>query len=184
MCLEKVVGEDALDDLAVLGFYHDPRLRQLIHSLKYQGARCVLPEVTRLMRRWRNSLVIQPPWFTLSQVTLQAVIAAPERVRERGFDQAELIVELVRREWAPLSPVGHLLERDSSLVAQATLEHDAVRQANIRGKYTRLSTGSMPSAVLLIDDVITTGSTMREAARVLRKSGVQTIYGFALALGA
>lgn len=183
-CDEDAKREAVIDHLAVAGFYHDPYLRRLVHALKYEGATCVLPEVTNLLLRWRLASHLPPPWIVAPELVIQPVVAAPERVRERGFDQAELLAKVVGQALASTATIGAFLDRESSLVAQATLEHDAIRQANIRGKYRYVPMQKPPSTVLLVDDVLTTGSTMCEAARALRAAGVQTVYGFALALGA
>ncbi len=67
---------------------------------------------------------------------------------------------------------------------QASLAHDALREVNAAGAFLLADTKHLPDAVLLVDDVVTTGSTLREAARVLHEAGVTKIYGFAVAIGA
>jgi predicted amidophosphoribosyltransferase len=173
-----------LQGLSAIGFYHDPRLRKLLHGLKYQYAACLLPTVGDLLRRYKN-LRSQPwPWVGESALALQAVVGSPKRIRMRGFDQAEKIRDLVKQELLPWAQTVSLLSRDSSVEAQADLKPGPLRQANVRGVFCVGAQFIAPDVVVLIDDVFTTGSTMLEAARALKSAGVKRVYGLVLAIGA
>lgn len=90
----------------------------------------------------------------------------PRRLDERGFNQAaELARPLARRLGAPLAPAA--LERRGSTVPQMELSADR-RRANVRGAFVP-SPRFAAARVLLVDDVVTTASTMREAARGLNR---------------
>lgn len=176
-----------LQGLAVAGFYHDPRLRSLIHGLKYRYATCLETAVLDLLRRYAAERIDPWPWAGERALAIQAVVGAPERVRARGFDQAELLRETVRSNLVPWAEPVSLLERRDTSGPQVEIDPGPLRQANVHGAF-RLSSrpsdlSQLPSSVLLVDDVMTTGSTLHEAARVLREGGVSRIYGFALALG-
>ncbi len=178
---------DGFERLDVTGLYHDPRLRAAIHALKYKGLTAIRPALvaylrTRVHRDERQRIANY-------HIVIQPLPTDPRRVRERGFDQATFIAECLVEAIGIETPILHLLDRyRGSGIAQATIESPELRAANIRGVFllrTRGDVGSLtvPRNILLIDDVITTGATMKEAARVLRDAGAQTISGFALALG-
>lgn len=106
------------------------------------------------------------------------------RLRERGYNQAlELIRPLARALRIPLAE--SLLSRTRATPAQANLDA-ATRRQNLRGafEFQASALGGMAAErahVALIDDVMTTGTTLRECARVLRRAGVGRIDVWALA---
>ncbi|KFN43868.1 ComF family protein [Arenimonas oryziterrae] len=91
------------------------------------------------------------------------------RLRERGYDQAlELAKALSRPLQLPLAVA--LLHRRAATVAQSRLDAPG-RRRNVRGAFV-CSPGPLPAHVALVDDVMTTGATVRECALALRRAGV------------
>lgn len=174
-----------LDGLVAIGFYHNPQLRGLIHALKYQSATSVLPLISKVIHKYADIRCHAWPWAGLSELAIQSVSGVPARIVARGFDQAELIRDIVHSEIIPWSTPLSLLERSAGQSVQAELEVGVLRQANVKGVFSIRKTfpGPIPSTVLLVDDVSTSGATMHEAARVLKRAGVKTVYGFVFALG-
>jgi ComF family protein len=106
----------------------------------------------------------------------QALVPVPlhrQRLRERGYDQAlELAKPLSRSLALPL--LADALVRTRGTTAQSDLDA-ATRQRNVRGAFTASRHRAWPQHVALLDDVMTTGATLRECAQVLRRAGVQRI---------
>lgn len=101
------------------------------------------------------------------------------RLRERGYNQAlELAKPLARALGLPL--LRDALQRVRHTQAQSGLDAKA-RRRNLRNAFDVPPGCTLPSHVALLDDVMTTGSTLRECARVLRKAGVQRVDAWALA---
>jgi len=104
----------------------------------------------------------------------------PKRRRERGYNQAELMArELVRI-------TGHsaaaLLEKPRDNPPQSDLEEEQARRANVAGAYQPLEGADCRGKhVLLVDDVVTTGSTLLEGCQVLREMGAARITCLTLA---
>ncbi len=171
----------ALDGVMCMGFYHDPKLRNVIHRLKYFGGTCVLPDIVSAFSEVCQH--VDFPWKNEMNLHIQPLITTPRRIRERGFDQAELLAYALQLFIAPYAHSAHILIRQDTAIAQATIHKDAERIANVRNMFCVRDVLTIPESILLIDDIITSGSTMLEAARVLREAGVKRIYGFALALG-
>ena len=97
-----------------------------------------------------------------------------KRLRRRGYDQARLLAESARRCW-DTKPVA-LLEKPEDTPAQSTLTGAAARRANVLGAYTAVDAELVEGKrVLLIDDVITTGATISECARILRTVGAREV---------
>lgn len=92
---------------------------------------------------------------------------------ERGFDQSRLLAErLARREHIP---VVNALRRSRRAKTQHELSHQE-RLANASGAY-RCIEDVKGRSILLVDDVMTTGSTMRASAEALYMAGARTVYG-------
>lgn len=98
----------------------------------------------------------------------------PARERERGFNQAELLAEWLSDHLSlPMRPA---LERVHYTTTQTAFDR-AERMQNLRGAFRlRKKADVRRLRVLLIDDVLTTGSTLSECARVLREAGAQSIF--------
>jgi predicted amidophosphoribosyltransferase len=111
------------------------------------------------------ALVDRAPPPTGATVTWAPTTAA--RRRARGFDQAELLARALARRWG--LPVRALLQRrpgpaQAGRAARGRHEHPGFE----------VRTGS-PAAVVLVDDVATTGTTLTAAARALRGAGAQRV---------
>lgn len=114
----------------------------------------------------------------ISGVVVTSVPTAAARIRERGFDHGRLIAE----EFAHLRqlPYRQLLVRLGR--AKQAGASRAERQTQIKGVYQpRGSTDIKGLSVLLIDDVTTTGATMIEVAKVLRRAGAVMVNGLVFA---
>ena len=176
------------------GYYHDPKLRSVITALKFNGATALLEDLSRFL----SSRQIELP-------TVDAVVPMPlseKRLRERGFNQAELIVGIVASSQSSHVPTSQkqpknpstlpwdvrratcdVLFRVSHRDPQSTLEHDVnARRANVVGAFA--CRGTVPPRVLLVDDVVTTGATAGEAAGALLAAGAQEVHLLTLAIGA
>ena len=102
----------------------------------------------------------------------------PRRLRERGYDQAlELAQGLGRALGLPVQADG--LRRVRATAAQSTLGA-AARHGNVRGAFVA-APGPWPEWVALLDDVMTTGATLGECARALRRAGVLRVEAWVVA---
>ena len=92
------------------------------------------------------------------------------RRKERGYDQAFLLASAAALELGDVAV--ETLRKGRNTQAQSGLSDDAARRANVLGAYTIVDPELVEGKrVLLIDDVVTTGSTFSECARVLRSAG-------------
>lgn len=120
-----------------------------------------------------------------SQLMAQALADAPRpdalvpvplhraRLRRRGYDQAlELARPLARA--LDLRVLGDRLVRTRATDAQSRLDADA-RRRNLQGAFAVRPGAALPPHVALVDDVMTTGATLRAAAQALRCAGVQRV---------
>jgi ComF family protein len=99
----------------------------------------------------------------------------PRRLRARGFNPAAVLGRSLARELrAPFDPVALWRVRDTP--SQTGLDRRE-RRHNVRGAFRARERTRLPVRVWLVDDVVTTGSTLSEAARVLRRAGARTVVG-------
>ncbi|MFN2371764.1 MAG: ComF family protein [Candidatus Krumholzibacteriia bacterium] len=104
------------------------------------------------------------------------------RRRQRGFDQAALLAHLVAGGlgWS----VAPLLERRRGTAQQARLDDDRARRCNLAGS-CRVRRGMVPpdgAPLVLVDDIVTSGATLAEAARALAAAGRPPVAALALGL--
>ena len=104
--------------------------------------------------------------------TLLPVPLHRDRLRERGYDQAlELAKAVAQRTGVPLQ--ARQLRRVRATARQSELGQSA-RQRNLRGAFAVIG-APLPKHVALIDDVMTTGATLRECAQTLLRAGVERV---------
>ena len=105
----------------------------------------------------------------------------PARLKKRGYNHAML---LAQRLGAHLGlPVQDILKRQKQTLVQASLSLEQ-RQENLRNAFMiNARVGKGYTTVFLVDDLVTTGTTFLESAKVLKMHGVQRVYGVALARG-
>ncbi|MHB2155344.1 ComF family protein [Calditrichota bacterium GD2] len=155
------------DDLIVC-YPFDQTFQYLIHLLKYQRQFSVA-------ELFGESLAHFVP---LNFDLVTAVPLNPARYKERGYNQSELIAkQLSNITRIPLS--SNLLIRLRNTQSQTKLSREE-RKQNVKDAFT-INGEVEGKRILLIDDVITTGSTLNECARELKKNGASWVTAAALA---
>ncbi len=166
----------ALDATVALAFYRDP-MRSVIHRFKYRNGRHLAPLLaallsTRLEEREKEAGLPE----IVDGVTF--VPMHPRRERERGYNQARLLAEELAR-YRGLD-CRSLLTRSKATPAQTGLSH-AQRLGNLKGCIEAREEKALSGTFLLVDDVFTTGATLSECARALKRAGVQSVIACVLA---
>ncbi len=168
-----------LDGLTCLWAY-DGVAKKIIKKAKYKYFYDVLGELLV-----NSSEFMDRPEFNYVARFLEGkpiVVPVPlheKRYRERGFNQAEVIAKSFAARHK-LACNGHLLVRIKDTGHQAGREREARLEA-VKNAFVLSAKGYVPSAVLLVDDVWTTGATMSECCRVLKIVGVKKVWGLVLA---
>jgi len=167
--------EPAFQRAAAYGSY-DSGLRELIHLLKYEGMRPVANLLGRMMNEVIAGLV---PYFEGDDVLVVPVPLHSSKSRERGFNQSELIIRAALKHppegWQFRIEPG-VLQRWRFTESQTGLSRHQ-RQENIRGAFrVALPDTVLGREVLVVDDVFTTGTTVSECARILRRAGATRVF--------
>lgn len=119
-----------------------------------------------------------------SGLTAQAVCfvpVSPQRLRQRGFNQAQVLASTVARSLK--LPLLNLFAHSGHQTHQLGLNRQQ-RRANLRRQFRLLPDLVLPQQLLLVDDVITTGATVNQLCRLLRRAGVKQIEVWTLAITA
>ncbi len=156
-----------------LGLYDGP-LREAIHALKYEGKAFLAKPLVGLLGR-AYPFVDYGSYDFLVPVPLHT-----KRLRERGFNQALVLARAIRRrEGVPCT--GFILRKTRPSAPQIDLRPKE-REKNVKGSFAVADPAKVRGKrVLLIDDVMTTGSTANECARELLKAGSARVDVFTMA---
>lgn len=155
---------------------YDAALRELIHLLKYNAVRPAADVLGRMLAQ-PLSLVesaLEQPVALLIPVPLYK-----SKRRQRGFNQAECIARAALK----TRGVGQRLERASDLLLRVRDTHSQIgltshqRRQNLRGAFAVSPPNRVGGReVVLVDDVYTTGTTVSECARVLKRAGASRVW--------
>lgn len=157
--------------------YGHPFVRQLLHDVKFERWTCARPALESLTRRWTAKV---GSGFCSSETIVVPVPLHPRRLRERGFNQVSFLAEAVAASLR-LRHEESWLSRTVRTRPQTDVEN---RAHNVEGAFhARLPSSVRDRPILLVDDVWTTGATMRACAKALRHAGAGQVFGFALAWG-
>lgn len=159
---------DLLEDCASALSYHG-LVRGCIHRFKFsrrRGYARVLGVLTAQCARDHFPQAFDViSWPPLS----------PKGLRRRGFDQAQLLAQAVAQDRN--MAVTDLFQKKSSTRQQSRLKDPAARRANALGAYTLVAPQAVrDKTVLLVDDVVTTGATLSECARLLLLAGAKGVW--------
>ena len=156
-------------------------LRTAIHRLKYESKGALARPLGELLS---GAFDTSTPLISKCQQfdCVVPVPLHPSKLRSRGFNQAERIARVAAEQRAiPLDTAGLLRIRKTRT---QTAFHATERRRNVEGIFDTQSPLYFDGkSVLLIDDVMTTGSTVNECARVLRNAGAKRVAVLALARG-
>lgn len=169
----------SLDGVVVIWSYSGV-LRKAILALKYKFAY----EVARdLVSASYGFLESNYPLMFLKNVLLISIPAAKKRVNWRGFNQTEIMGRMIAEHfgWRFSS---NLLLRKKFYRPQTELK-GRERRKNIKGafeinpQYEKVLKDD--PQIVIFDDILTTGSTLKEAGKVLKRKGFKTVWGLVLA---
>jgi ComF family protein len=158
---------------------YDPILRRLISAHKERQALALTSFLAdRLALSIHGLLAREPYTVHTGRVALVPIPSAASTVRRRGFDATAAMARLAARRLRGRYPVTvrSVLTQGRRVADQAGLSAVA-RRDNLSGAF-RMRRPISTSAAVLVDDLVTTGSSLTEAARVLRKAGI-TVLGAA-----
>lgn len=157
-------------------FVYEKSFRRSVQRMKFKNRREYLDfyseemvrEGRRYLGKWKPKTILPVPMN-------------PKKRRERGFDQSFLLAKKVS-ELSGIPMARNALVRSRYTLPQKELDARERRQ-NLKGAFTVRKPEQLQEPVLLIDDIYTTGATMDEICKTLKKAGINRIYFLVLCAG-
>ena len=162
--------------------YKDERVQKAVWELKYRGnprivalfgtilADSLLEEISELglLEHFKNPILVPLP-------------LSPQRRRERGFNQCELILDEVKKRSPGVEISYSALRKVKNTKPQTSFTKKKDRLENLRGAFAANAPEIDGRNIILFDDVATTGRTLDEARRTLLEAGARDVIAYAIA---
>ncbi len=171
--------------------YSNPLVKNLIRIFKYQHIKELAKPLAQLQITSLARYGIS--YFSHDTVVIVPVPLHKRKLRERDFNQAELLAEEVGKNFSlPLET--KILIRTKYTLQQARIKNDAERKETLKNafeiapEFVKKCVGKKQNllkdkTIILIDDVSTTGTTLSEAAKILKRAGAKEVWGLVIAKG-
>ncbi|MCX6809680.1 MAG: ComF family protein [Candidatus Berkelbacteria bacterium] len=165
---------DFKPDLVLSCFAYDGQIRDLVHQFKYED----VTSLKKVFAKPISNLIKQI--LNFKSYTLVPIPLSKKRLRFRGYNQSLLIAQ-------EISKVLHLevcepLEKINIKSSQVQTGSKQERRKNVKKAFLVKNDYEIPPNIFLIDDVITTGATVEEATKVLKKAGAKSVIVISLAM--
>lgn len=154
-------------ELCVSPLYYEGAVRKALLRYKFAGAASYSRIFAKISAKCIDETQISCDiitWVSLSR----------KRRRRRGYNQAQLLAESAAKELG--LPCEGLLKKTRDNPAQSGIKDAAQRRRNVSGVYEAIDPEKIRGKrILLMDDIVTTGSTLSEAAAVLKRAGAMSV---------
>ena len=162
-------------DKCISPLYYKDYVRRAVLRFKFAGCSCYSRRLGGIMSECAENNLDCGSIDMISCIPLSR-----KRMHDRGYNQAELLAKEISKkigvEYLPT------LKKIRHNTAQSTIKDSKQRAANVIGAYRVIDAEEVKGKyILLVDDVVTTGSTVSECARILKKSGAKAVYCVTLA---
>jgi len=172
-----------LDGIIVASYYRHPILRELIYRYKYGFIR----ELARPLAKLILKKLFLLETFPFEEFTFTAVPLHNKRYQWRGFNQAALLgknlQKILSQNALDVAFLPDIIVRQKYIKPQMKIHSTKDRKKNIIGNFSINENfrRKIPQKIILIDDVLTTGATLNECAKILKRHGAEKVWGLVLA---
>ena len=162
-------------DKCISPLYYKDYVRRAVLRFKFSGCSCYSRRLGAIMSECAENNLDCGSIDMISCIPL-----SKKRLHDRGYNQAELLArEISKAVDVKFVPT---LKKIKNNTAQSTIKDAKLRAKNVVGVYTVTDHETVKGKyILLVDDVVTTGSTVSECARMLKKAGAKAVYCITLA---
>ncbi|HEY4479307.1 MAG TPA: phosphoribosyltransferase family protein [Candidatus Paceibacterota bacterium] len=164
--------------------YRDPLIKRMVWEIKFRGNRRLAKLAADVLYEHLLAELSELKLFSGgSQVLLVPVPLAAKRMRGRGFNQAERIAdEMIKIDGGKNFSISTSVVRVKETKSQTQTKSRSERMQNMNGAFSVINKKSvMGKNIIVLDDVVTTGSTIGEIKKVLLQSGAASVIGLTLA---
>ncbi len=158
--------KQGMEGLSAMWSYRDPRVKKIIKGIKYRRYKDLIKEIMeRVDGNIEADFIVPIPLYW-------------QRLNDRGFNQAEEIARYLDKQ-----KLVDILVRKKKTKPLAEMRTKEERSEEIKGVFELKKEAKriVGKKILLVDDVYTSGATMREAAKVLKRNGAREVWGWVLA---
>lgn len=162
-------------------FVYNPILKKIIKGIKYRLVVDAFPEFFQVIK----------PEYVQKYYSIHKLLVGPilqpiplhsQKQRQRGFNQSDHIARYFHSFLQ--YPIGAVLKRTKETAIQSQQPDELSRYKNLRGAFAVSDNADVEGkTIILIDDVVTSGSTVKEAARALKLAGSTKVFVFSVAKG-
>jgi ComF family protein len=191
LCREKIPERGSFDYNGIFSLweYGHPAVRSALLSLKYKNKRTIADDIAESLHDAlfeplaEKSMFNHPASLILAPYMVIPIPLSKKRFKERGYNQSELLAKALVRQ----NPLSFILEtrvlyKIKDTKTQVSVRDRAKRLQNVRGSFAVKNPEKIHGkAIIIIDDIITTGATLEEARRMLLKAGAKRVYGVTVA---
>lgn len=185
-CLDKIIVLNkwepnlySLRRIVTIFDYQQPLLKKALKSFKYSPYNLnILKKLSPLFIRCLKKSPLALNYLTKNKFVLVPIPLSRQKLAKRGFNQANLIA----RELATAFnwPLKKYLKKEKNTPSQTNLSREQ-RKLNVQNIFK--TQGKIVPNIILIDDILTTGATLEQAAKVLYQAGAKKIWAIVLAQG-
>jgi len=168
-CRERQADIDGMRSV----FRFDEVIRKAIHELKYRNLKAISPSLAELLAHYLRT-------NPLPGEALVAVPLHPRRLKERGYNQSELLAEDLGVRVA-LPVIEDCLIRVKQAQPQVRAVNAEERRRNVADAFVCRDDRVSGKQIILIDDVCTSGATLEACAAALKSGGATSVWGLTLA---
>lgn len=168
-----------LDGMLICADYKQPIVSKAIHLYKYKFIKELCLPFGKIM----NNALLESE-YPIADLIIPVPLHK-RRLRWRGFNQSKLLAEYMGQNLVPLLKIktaDHIITRTRYTKPQMKLKDHFQRKDNIKNAFEIKNKSLVDGKIIfLIDDVATTGSTINECAKMLKKSGAKEVFAIVLA---
>lgn len=155
--------------------YNDGVAKKAIWMLKYRGIKQLAEPLAELLNTRCSTKITGRDWLVIP------IPISKKRLKKRGFNQAELIAKEFTKKTQTYCLID-VLYKTRETPAQVSVKNRKERLGNLKGAFAVKNAHLIKDKnIILIDDVSTTGATIREARKVLRESGAKRVIAMVIA---
>ena len=184
-CLSRIpIDREHHDGITSIFSYRSNEIRKALWSLKYKNNK----RIARVLAAVLYDAILEDMGdaraFTAARsYTLIPIPLHAKRQKQRGYNQSELICkELSLIDPVSFTYISDVLYRKRDTPSQTTLQNKAERIKNVRDCFAVTDPSRIKNTnIILIDDITTTGSTLKEAMKILRKNGAKKVAAYTVA---
>ncbi len=167
---QRIVETEQKELLVYYAFEYEDKVKQLVHNLKYNNKRYI----AKSMAYYLNKMI------ELNEIEFDIITPVPlhvNRQKSRGYNQCAILCKELDACHTAKYKEALVRTRDTKMQATLTPEQ---RRTNVIDAFD-VAMDVKGKRILLVDDVTTTGSTMKECSKILLKSGAEIVIGLTLA---